>query len=416
MEQMHRQTLDVVGAYLYQDYPDDAVPLLVTLDSDVAHVCGLDPNQSYRIRKYLYGLPDAGKAYFEAYRDHLTANGYTQAKADPCLFTKLTATERTYIVIHVDDTFIASSTSQAINNFKDVLQQKFKITSNDNADSYLGIHLETLPNGSVKLTQPKLLKQLFSEYPATLSSVTVRSPMPPLQSSRFIDETPCEPGKYLRLLGMLMYLTRSRPDIMTAVSYAATRSTNPIMDNYHCLLQCVDYLRNTPDDGHILQLNRFDPLTLYCYVDASYLSHPDSKSHTGYVLSFGTGSFFSKSAKQTLVATSSTHAEARALYTLLTDVHYVLALCTDLGRPIKLPVNVYEDNNSVIQLCDDAHIKKSKHYLMLLNYIKEQIQSGTIQLLYVATEENPADTLSKPLQGRDFDHKTSRIMGPQYRY
>jgi hypothetical protein len=187
------------------------------------------------------------------------------------------------------------------------------------------------------------------------------------------------------------------------------------MDNYYCLLQCVDYLRNTPGDGHILQLNRFDPLTLYCYVDASYLSHPDSKSHTGYVLSFGTGSFFSKSAKQTLIATSSTHAEARALYTLLTDVHYVLALCADLGRPIKIPVNIYEDNNSVIQLCDDAHIKKSKHYLMLINYIKEQIQSGIIQLLYVSTEDNPADTLSKPLQGRDFDLKTSRIMGPQHR-
>ena len=64
---MHRKTIDVVGAYLYQEYPNDALPLIVTLEPAVATICGLDPKQSYRIRKYLYGLPDAGKAYYKAY-------------------------------------------------------------------------------------------------------------------------------------------------------------------------------------------------------------------------------------------------------------------------------------------------------------------------------------------------------------
>jgi hypothetical protein len=128
-------------------------------------------------------------------------------------------------------------------------------------------------------------------------------------------------------------------------------------------------------------------------------------------MSFGTGSFYNKSSKQTLVATSSTHAEVKALYSLLTDIKFVAVLCNDLGRPLLLPSKVYEDNLSVIQLCDNAHIKKSKHYLMTINYIKEAIAAGTIELLHIDTHLNPADALSKPLAGAHFSYKTQKLMG-----
>jgi hypothetical protein len=69
------------------------------------------------------------------------------------------------------------------------------------------------------------------------------------------------------------------------------------------------------------------PIKLKCYCDASYLTHEDSKSHTGYCMSFGEiGSFYSKSSKQTLVTTSSTHAEQRAPYTLTVDIAYLVHL------------------------------------------------------------------------------------------
>ena len=133
MRDMQRKTIDVVGAYLYQDYPDEALPLIVTIEPAVAAVCGLNPNQSYRIRKYLYGLPDAGKAYYKAYSTHLIANGYLRSNSDPCLFSKVNDSERTYIVIHVDDTFIASTNANSIQQFEEVLRSKFEITSNDSA-------------------------------------------------------------------------------------------------------------------------------------------------------------------------------------------------------------------------------------------------------------------------------------------
>jgi hypothetical protein len=106
---------------------------------------------------------------------------------------------------------------------------------------------------------------------------------------------------FLRLLGLLMYLTKSRPDIiMTAVSFGATKSTSPTQDDHKTRVAAYTS----------------GPAGLY-EVDASCLIHFDSKGYTGYTsrgLHPNNGTFFyNRSAKQTLVSTSSTHAEMRAL-------------------------------------------------------------------------------------------------------
>ena len=91
-------------------------------------------------------------------------------------------------------------------------------------------------------------------------------------------------------------------------------------------------------------------LRLYCEVDASYLLHPDSKGHTGYTISFyGTiGTFHNRSIKQTAVATSSTHAEARAIFTLAKELNFLIALCQELQIPLELPAIIMEDNSAVV--------------------------------------------------------------------
>jgi hypothetical protein len=71
-------TIDTVGASLYQDYPEEAEPLFLRLEPEVALACGLEPTQLYRVRKSLYGLPDAGRAYYHAYSTHLKNHGYLQ--------------------------------------------------------------------------------------------------------------------------------------------------------------------------------------------------------------------------------------------------------------------------------------------------------------------------------------------------
>ena len=112
------------------------------------------------------------------------------------------------------------------------------------------------------------------------------------------------------------------------VSFAGTKSGNPT-DNKDLgdLYYVVEYLRATQEDiGHIIHRSMLAELRLYCEVNASYLLHPDSKGHTGCNISFyGTTdtTFHNRSAKQTAVATSSTHAEARAIFTLAKEFNFL---------------------------------------------------------------------------------------------
>jgi len=413
IDQMRLLTIDVVGAYLYQEYPEGNLPLYMTLQEEVAEACDLDPDRLYRIRKYLYGLPDAGRAFYEAYAEHLTDNGYQRAMSDPCLFIRHSSDgARTYLCIHVDDTFVASTSEIELALLQDILRQRFEITSCENIDSYLGIHIQQLDDGSVRLTQPKLITGLVLQYGHLFSGRTPTTPMRKRSSTATSDHDKFD---YLHLLGGMMYLLKSRPDIGAALSFAATKSSAPTEDDFLSLLHCLHYLEGSRDLGLLLSTGiPGQELILTCFVDASYLTHADSRSHHGWTLSLGTyGSFYSKSKKQSIVATSSTHAEMRGVFELAEDIVFVLELLRELGRPVKLPAIIFEDNQPVIDLLAESHgrTNKSRHFLMIIEYIRQLVTEGLITVRKVSTECNTADILTKAVTGRDFAYKRQQLLG-----
>jgi hypothetical protein len=113
------------------------------------------------------------------------------------------------------------------------------------------------------------------------------------------------------------------------------------------------------------------------------------------------------------MATSSTHAEMRALYSLIIDIVYIVHLLNELGRPLDLPCIVLEDNQPVIDITKDvsSRTSKCKHFLMLVNYVREQIQLGLITLEKCPTADNTADILTKIITGSEFASKASLLLG-----
>ena len=371
----------------------------------------------YRIRKYIYGLPDAGRAYYEAYSTHLQEGGYVRTVSDPCLFTKIDGRSRVYVWCHVDDTFICASEKEELEKFQQHVRKMFDITVMQNVDEYLGLKLQYVNNGDVLMTQPKLLSQVTEEFAVELSSHFPRSTTAPQRKAAMqsTDTTPISQTTYLHLLGALLYLTKTRPDIATAVSFGATHSAKPTKGDYLELLHCLNYLKCTKSHGLLLRAGvPGRELQLTCYVDASYLTHADSKSHTGFCMSFGTiGTFYSKSGKQTLVTTSSTHAEMKALYSLVIEIVFIVNLCKELHRELHLPCVVMQDNQPVIDLLQEtsARSKRCKHFLMMINWIREQVQAGLVHVHKVDTKHNLADVLTKIITGGEFRTKANLLMG-----
>jgi len=156
---------------------------------------------------------------------------------------------------------------------------------------------------------------------------------------------------------------------------------SPTEDDYNELLQIVRFLKGTPDEGlRLYPGSRDNKLKIIAYVDAAFSSHNDGSSHTGYTIGLTTGStnpksfFHSKIQKQKLVATSSTHAETRALYQLTTTLIFIYNLFKEIGREVELPILAYEDNQATIHLTQNipSTAAKSKHFLMLSNFIRQQ--------------------------------------------
>jgi len=238
IDQMHTCIIDTVGAYLYEDYPQDLKPIFLRLPREVAITCNLDPNVIYRINKYLYGLPDSGRAYYRAYSSHLISKGYARTASDPCLFTKIEGDRRTYIWIHVDDSFVASTHQDELTKLQDCIREKYQITVNNEANQYLGINFEKLPGGNVKLTQPKLLQSIIDEHSdyliySTATSTGTHSISTPqsgkmkrptaelevVESSSIVDKIFADRAHSLSQLEALIYLTRPRLYILTAISF-----------------------------------------------------------------------------------------------------------------------------------------------------------------------------------------------------
>ena len=147
---------------------------------------------------------------------------------------------------------------------------------------------------------------------------------------------------------------------------------------------------------------------MFGYLDASYASHKDSKSHTGYT--FGLG--ITQATRAFSAALSSTEAENAAAVEATKETLWFRQLLNDLGFHQLEPTVLYADSESMIALAENtgsAH-KRVKHYITRVNFMIEQVKKGNIVLKHVSTFDNVADILTKPLGPQNFiRHRTHLV-------
>jgi hypothetical protein len=170
---------------------------------------------------------------------------------DPCLFIKVCGPSKVYMLCHVDDTIVWVTDYSKSRIFQEQVKRRFAITNQSSVEEYLGIKLVSDPSGNCLMTQPKLLDQAFEEYADELARYFPRSTSAPQRKKEMQseDDTLVSQTSYLRLLGILNYLTKTRPDISTACSFGATHAAHPTQGHMLELLHCLHYLKCTRDMG-----------------------------------------------------------------------------------------------------------------------------------------------------------------------
>ena len=167
----------------------------------------------------------------------------------------------------------------------------------------------------------------------------------------------------------------------------------------------ISYLAGTKSLA--LKLGSDEGIVLYATVDASYATHDDSKSHTGFTLHIGkdSGSVMATSKKQKITADSSTIAEFIATHIVAKEILWCRRLLSSLGYPQLEPTILFEDNKSTISMIKNkCNGKRTKHIDVRYNLIRELCEKMVIAMTYLSSAEMTSDTLTKSLAPGPFNH------------
>lgn len=350
-------------------------------------------NKVCLLKKSLYGLKQASRAWNEKVHKVLVNNGYTQLKTEKCVFFK----DKVIIALYVDDFFIFSSNEYQKKMLCELLNSNFSIKLLGPVKQVLGMKVErNRKQGILKLSQSEYVKNLLIKFGmedchkvATPMEVNFNPPKAEVIDDRF---------PYQELIGSLMYLAVcSRPDIAFVCSKLSQYNTCYNEVHWLAAKRVLRYLSGTSDYG----LNfRRGSKKVEISSDADWAGDiNDRKSYSGFVSRYGLNLINWHSHKQSTVACSSTEAEYYALGTSVKEAKFLNSFLMEL-KTFDLPcdtITIHNDNKSTMKMVDNQHYRRTKHIDVQHHFIKECVDNKLIRLQYKPSAELDADLFTKSL-------------------
>lgn len=441
---LHKQSmavLDIKAAYLCEPLVEgsairvklnkECTSILLDLYPEMAKY--VDPKEGVFyswLERSLYGIISASSSLFKGIRELLKKLGFKQNAKDDCCFTrrenaaKPAEEERIVSVnIYVDDLLICGSDDDIVEKFISEFRTGYKDVTVKRGPtlSYLGMELEHHKDGKIKLSMrgyiDKMRKNWDALNPNDLAQNMKKStePMDPQlftmeEDSPLISETKRE--EFHSLVGVLTFLVkRARVDCSTPLAFLAGRVRSPTESDWGKMRKLLSYLFNTRDRALVLEPKS---TALEGYIDASYGSHADRKSHSGTLLTMAGMPFMVKSSKQKLVAKSSCEAEIVALSDATGWIIWAHQWMKEQGYPPP-KVTIWEDNESVIKLITKGKpaSDSSRHFQIRYFYLKNLIDEDIVDLRHLRSEDMTADVLSKGTTKEVFRTLTEKMMTSQ---
>ncbi|KAF5480295.1 hypothetical protein F2P56_001057 [Juglans regia] len=288
------QQLDVNNAFLYGELNEE-IYMKIPLGHHAAK-----SNKVCRLQKSLYGLRQASRQWNTKLSSTLAEYGFIQSKADYSLFTKNTGSSFVALLIYVDDIILMSSDTISCTAVKSFLESKFKIKTLGPLKYFLGMEIAR-SNKGIQLCQRKFALDILSEV-GLLASKPSPLPMEPnLKISKDEGELFHDPTLYRKLVGKLLYLTNTRPDLSYSVHLLSQFMETPRLPHYNAVIKVLRYLKGTPGQG--LFFPTASTFNLVAYSDANWGNCPDTRrSTTGFCVFIGSSLICWKSKKQTTVS------------------------------------------------------------------------------------------------------------------
>lgn len=386
----HLHQLDINNAFLH-GYLEETVYMQIPEGYDKG-----DTGQVCKLNRSLYGLKQASRQWNLEFTEQITKYGFTQSTNDYCLFISFKNNIYTVLLLYVDDILLAGNSESEITKVKAFLHSKFTIKDLGKAKFFLGIEIARGSTG-MYITQRKYIKDIILD----LNLVDAREVATPLSSDWIANDEnsgPYEdPSSYRRLIGRLLYLNFTRPDITYSVNTLSQYMQSPTLNHWKGAINIVKYLKGHLSQGLFYPTDNILSLSAYCDADWGRCTLT-RRSITGYCVLLGTALIAWKSKKQSTVARSTAEAEYRSAGSTVCELKWISYLCTDLTIPIELPIALWCDNQSAIQIIENPVFhERTKHIEMDCHYVRLLYKKGFVKPYHINSKLQLADAFTKTL-------------------
>ncbi|GJS57171.1 putative ribonuclease H-like domain-containing protein [Tanacetum coccineum] len=311
--------------------------------------------------------------------------GIQRGAIDKTLFIKKDRRDIMLVQVYVDDIIFGSTKSSMVKDFEDLMQKEFKMSSMGELTFFLGLQVKQ-SNGGIFLSQDKYVKDILNKFDFR----TIKPASTPIEAHKSLGKD--EEGEdvdvhlYRSMIGCLMYLTASRPDIMFAVCLCARFQVTPKVSHLHAVKRIFRYLKHQP------KLGLWYPKDFPFHFAGD---NHDRRSTSGGCQYLGRRLVSWQCKKQTIVAISSTEAEYVAAASCCAQVLWMQNQLLDYGFNF-MNTEIHIDNESTICIVKNPVFhSKTKHIQIRHHFIRDCYEQRLINVVKVHTDDNVADLLTK---------------------
>ncbi|GJS81602.1 putative ribonuclease H-like domain-containing protein [Tanacetum coccineum] len=348
--------MDVKSAFLYGTIDEE-----VYVSQPPGFVDPKFHKKVYKVVKALYGLYQAPRAWYATLSTFLLKSGYRSGTIDKTLFIKKDKNDIMLVQVYVDDIIFGSTKKSWCDDFEALMKSRFQMSSMGELTFFLGLQVKQKEDG-ISISQDKYVAEILKKFDfasVKIASTSIETQKPLTKDEEAVD---VDVHLYRSMIGSLMYLTASRPDIMFAVCPCSRFQVTQKTSHLHAVKRIFRYLKGKTKPR--LWYPRVSSFDLEAYSDSDYAgANLDRKSTTRGCQFLGRRLISWQCKKQTIVATSTTEAE------------YVIA-ANCCGQ------------NLVFH-------SKTKHIEIRHHFIRDAYEKKLIQVLKIHTDDNVVDLLTK---------------------
>ncbi|GJX64652.1 putative ribonuclease H-like domain-containing protein, partial [Tanacetum coccineum] len=326
------------------------------------------PKKVYKVVKALFGLHQAPRAWYATLSTFFLKNGYKRGTIDKTLFIKKDKHDIILVQVYVDDIIFGSTKKSWCDEFEALMKSRFQMSSMGELTFFLGLQVKQKEDG-IFISQDKYVAEILKKF----DFVSVKTASTPIETQKPLvkdeEASDVDVHLYRSMIGSLMYLTASRPDIMFAVCACSRFQVTPKTSHLSAVKRIFRYLKGKPKLG--LWYPRVSSFDLEAYSDSDYArANLDRKSTTG-------------------------EAEYVAAANCCGQVLWIQNQMLDYGFNF-MNTKIYIDNESTICIVKNpVYHSKTKHIAIRHHFIRDAYEKKLIQVLKIHTDDNVADLLTK---------------------